>query len=104
MIVEHRTYTFAPGKLPEFIKAYQELGHDVQVPILGNLIGVFTTEIGTLNQIIHLWGYDSFAERDRRRAELAANKDWPKYLKKAVGLIDHMQTQILVPAPYSPIK
>ncbi len=104
MIVEHRTYTFAPGKLPAFIEAYQELGHDVQVPILGNLIGVFTTEIGTLNQIIHLWGYDSLAERDRRRGELAANKDWPKYLKKAVGLIERMETQILVPAPYSPIK
>ena len=104
MIVEHRTYTLAPGKLPEFINIYPELGAPHQIPILGNLIGVFTTEIGPLNQIIHLWGYDDAADRDRRRAELAQNTEWPKYLAKGVPLIQQMEAKILVPAPYSPIK
>ena len=46
MIVEMRTYTAQPGKVPEFSKAYQELGEHIQGPILGNLVGAFTTEIG----------------------------------------------------------
>ena len=104
MIVEHRCYTLTPGKLPEFLKVYEELGAPVQVPILGNLIGAFTTDVGTLNQYIHLWGYEDFADREKRRAELAAHPDWPTYLQKAVPLIQHMESKICIPAPFSPIK
>ncbi len=104
MIVEMRTYTTQAGKVPEFAKAYQELGHDVQVPILGGLIGAFTTEIGPLNQVIHLWGYQDLADRAARRAELAANKDWPAYLKAAVPLLGNMENKIMLPLPWSPVK
>ena len=104
MIVEMRTYTAQAGKVPEFAKAYQELGRDVQVPILGNLIGAFTTEIGPLNQIIHLWGYESLADRDARRAQLASNPDWPKYLQAAVPLLGNMENKIMTPLPWSPVK
>lgn len=38
---------------------------------LGRLLGYFITEIGELNAVVHLWGYDSFEERARRRAALA---------------------------------
>ena len=72
MIVEHRTYTLAPGKLPEFINMYQELGAPHQIPILRNLIGVFTTEIGPLNQIIHLWAMKT------PPTATAAAPSWPK--------------------------
>jgi hypothetical protein len=104
MIIEHRTYTLPPGKLPEFIRIYEELGAPVQIPILGNLIAVMTTEVGPLNQIIHLWGYEDYADREKRRAELAQHPDWPKYLAKAVPLLEKMETKICVPASYSPIK
>jgi len=104
MIVEMRTYTTHAGKVGQFSKAYQELGADIQAPILGGLIGAFTTEIGPLNQVIHLWGYEDLADRARRRAELAANADWPKYLNEAVPLLDQMENKILVPLPWSPVK
>jgi len=35
MIIEQRTYTLAPGRMPEFLKIYEELGLPVQLPILG---------------------------------------------------------------------
>ena len=104
MIVEMRTYTIRAGKVPEFSKAYQELGEKIQRPILGNLVGAFTTEIGPLNQIIHLWGYEDLADRAARRAKLAADKDWPKYLAAAVPLLERMENKILVPLPWSPVK
>ncbi len=25
---------------------------------LGNLVGYFTTEVGNVNEIVHIWGYE----------------------------------------------
>lgn len=104
MIVEMRTYTTPSGKVPEFVKAYTELGASVQIPILGGLIGAFTTEIGPLNQIVHLWGYEDLGDRAKRRAELAAHKDWGAYLKAATPLLAAMENKVMLPLPWSPVK
>lgn len=104
MIFEHRTYTLAAGRVPDFVKIYQEYGAPVQLPILGNLIAVFTTEVGPLNQVIHIWGYDSMEDRARRRAELARHPDWGKYLERALPLMQAMENKLLTALPWSPIK
>jgi hypothetical protein len=104
MIIEQRTYTMHTGKMAEFLKVYAEYGAPVQVPILGNFIGAMTTEVGPLNQYIHLWGYENLGERERRRAELVAHPDWPTYMGKALPLILNMENKICVPTAFSPIK
>jgi NIPSNAP len=104
MIVEERCYTLKPGTVQLYYQDYSAKGLKIQQPILGNLIGYFHTEIGELNQIVHMWGYDSLAERERRRALLAANTDWQGYLKQSPDIILKMETRILIPAPFSPIK
>lgn len=104
MIIDHRTYTLFPGKAPEYLELYENEGIEIQVPILGNLVGYFHSEIGPLNQIIHMWGYDSLDERARRRAELTADERWKAYLAKARTLIVQQENKILVPAPFSPIR
>ena len=73
MVIEMRTYKLKPGTSAAYLKIYAEKGMEVHRRVLGNLIGYFTTEIGDINQVIHLWGYDSFEDRQRRRAELATN-------------------------------
>ena len=103
MIVDERTYTIAMGGIPQLYDLYQKHGLEVQSRILGNLIGFFHTEVGALNQIVHLWGYDSMAERERRRAELWQDKQWLAYVEKARPLIVKMENRILVSAPFSPI-
>jgi len=40
----------------------------VQQKFLGGLVGFFTCEIGTLNRIVHMWKYESLADREARRA------------------------------------
>lgn len=103
MIVEERIYTLVPGKTGEYMKNYEELGLPVQLPILGNLIGYFATEFGPLNQVIHIWGYDSFEERTRRRAELFKSEAWLAYLAKNRGNIVSQENKLLTPAPFSPV-
>ena len=42
----------------------------------GKLEGYWSTEIGPLNQVMHLWSYTDLNERARLRAELAKNQRW----------------------------
>ena len=104
MIVEQRTYTFHPGKLAEFYRVYLPEPLALQQRILGNLIGYFTVEVGTLNQVVHLWGYDSFEERTRRRASLMAEPVWQDYMAKVSPLLQLQETKLLLPTPFSPIR
>jgi hypothetical protein len=104
MIVEERCYTLKPGTVHLYYQDYDPRGLKIQTRILGNLIGYFHTEIGELNKVVHLWGYDSLAERERRRALLAADSKWQAYLTQSPDIIVAMETRILSPAPFSPIK
>lgn len=104
MIVEERTYRITAGRLPEYLARYQELGLALQEEVLGNLLGYFTTEIGTLSTIVHMWGYEDLEDRSRRRAELAKLPEWQEYLKVCTPLIIGMDNRILVPTAFSPIK
>ncbi len=102
MIVEMRTYTCKPGATAEYMRVYEAEGFPVQGRILGNLVGWYTTEFGALNQIVHMWAYQDFADRSRRRAELAASKEWQAVLAKLRDLILTQENKILAPAPWSP--
>ena len=104
MIVEERTYHVFTGKLPELVGLYEREGTQIQQRILGNLIGAFTVDIGELSSIVQLWGYESFAERERRRAELQADEGWKAFLAKLQPLIHTQWNRILVPTSFSPIR
>jgi len=104
VIVEHRTYTLHPGKVPEYVRLYESEGMAIQTRILGRMVGYFTTDIGPLNQIIHMWGYEDLADRARRRAEMAADAGWKAYIPKVQHLIQTQETKILIPTSFSPIR
>ena len=104
MIIDHRTYTFHPRKIPEFLKIYESEGLPIQLKHLGNLVGYFVSTIGLLNQIVHLWGYESLADMEIRRAARDADPDWKAYGKKTVGFIVSQETKILKPTSFSPIR
>jgi hypothetical protein len=104
MIVEERTYTLKPGTVHMYYEDYSPRGLAIQTRILGNLIGYFHTEIGELNKVVHLWGYDSLAEREKRRIALFQDKEWLDYLKQSPDIVTFMESRILVPAPFSPIR
>ena len=104
MIVDERSYLLAPGKLKEWQALYEKEGLPVQSKILGNLLGFFVTEVGTLNTIVHWWGYENFAERERRRAQMNADPAWQAYLAKAAPYMQKMENRILTPLSFSPLK
>ena len=70
MIVEMRTYTVKPLRTNDFLQLYERAALPLQKKYLGNLIGFFVSEIGALNQVVHLWGFDSLAEREQLRYQM----------------------------------
>ena len=66
MIYEVRTYDMKPGAVPQAEEAFAEAlpYREKYSPIAA----FWHTEIGPLNQIIHVWGYESLEERASIRA------------------------------------
>jgi hypothetical protein len=100
MIVEMRTYTLALGATGRYFKLYGDKGLAVQKHILGHLVGYYSVEVGPLNQVVHLWAYDSLDERAKRRAALWADPDWLAYVGEVGPLVLKQENQILNPAPF----
>jgi hypothetical protein len=100
MIVEERMYTLHPGKVPEYLKAYKEEGMAIQKRILGNMFGYFFNEVGMQNQIIHMWWYENFEDREKRRAQMAADPGWLAYIGKVRPFLSYQETRIMKPAPF----
>ncbi|RKP53773.1 NIPSNAP family protein [Pararobbsia silviterrae] len=100
MIIEHRTYTLHPGKTATYFALYTSEGLAVQLEYLPRPLGYFTTELGTLNQVIHLWGYDDLNDRARRRALLKRDPRWVAYVDKILPLMQNQESKILVPASF----
>jgi hypothetical protein len=104
VIVEQRDYHVFTGKLPELLRLYETEGIEIQKRYLGRLIGAFTTDVGAVSTYTHIWAYDDYAERERRRAELQADEQWRDFLAKIQPLIHTQQNRILIPTSFSPIK
>jgi hypothetical protein len=102
MIVEERIYTLHPGQVPEYLRLYEAEGLEIQRAILGRMVGYFSTEVGPLNQIVHLWAYRDLAERTERRARLGADPGWQAYVTKIRQLIVHQENKLLIAAAFSP--
>lgn len=105
MIVDLRTYTMVPGRLGAWLKLYEAEGMPIHVRHLGQPIGVFTTDVGTVNQVVFFWGFESQADRERRREALEADPDWVSYRKKSgdTGNVQHQECKIIKSTKFSPI-
>ena len=104
MILEERDYHVFTGKLNELVKLYETEGIELQQSYLGNVVGVFTTDIGALSTYTSLWAYESFAQREERRARLQADDRWKAFLGKIQPLIHTQRNRILVPTAFSPLR
>ncbi|VTN83758.1 NIPSNAP family containing protein [Klebsiella pneumoniae] len=72
MIYEKRTYTINPLKMADWLALYQSDALAVQTDHLGQLIGFFFTEIGVVNQVVHIWAYEAWT------IVWCAARGWPR--------------------------
>jgi hypothetical protein len=104
MIYEMRTYSIQIGKTQQYLELFEEIG----LPIISKyakLVGYWYTEIGELNQVIHIWEYESMDIRAERRKALYSDPEWlENFISKAMPLLEKQESKILYAANFSPIR
>ena len=80
---------------------------DIRRDNYGKLEGCWQTEIGPLNQVMHLWSYRDLNQRAHLRAELSKNPRWdaeyiplirPNLIRQEVRLLNGVR------APTAPVR
>ena len=105
MFVEQRIYQlYVHTSFAEFCRIFETEGLPIKAPILGGFLGFFTTEIGSQNEVIQLWGFCNLEDRRIRRAQLFAHEGWQAVLTKLRPMIQRSENRILAPTPFSPIR
>ena len=97
MIVEMRTYQLKPGSVPIFLERFAEA-----LPLRTQhspLAAFWYTEVGALNQVIHVWPYESFEARVEARAAALKTPGWPPATRE---LTIEQKSEIYLTAPFSP--
>ena len=105
MIHELRRYQIKPGKLADYVEKSGSIGRVVRGDRFGKLLGYWSTELGPLNQVVHLWEYPDLAARATARAGLAKDERWTKeYLPVSGPLLETQENMILTPFDWAPFR
>jgi hypothetical protein len=98
-LYEIRTYTMLPGAAPTVIEKWAERieGRTKLSP----LAFCGHTELGGLNQWIHVWAYKDAAERFAIRDRARASGAWPPATR---GQFVKQENMFVVPAEFSPLR
>ena len=102
MIVDMRVYTCLPGKMPAWVALYEKEAWPLQKQYLGNCLGWYTSIEGKLHTVVHLWGYESQADRERRRAAMVQDPAWKAFIAKSneLGAFVSQENSIMAPSAF----
>ena len=81
---------------------YEAIGLPLQRRHLGHHIGCFISEIGSHDQIVHMWGFASMADREARRERMEKDPEWQAFRQLIAGTFSAQENMILRSAPFSP--
>jgi hypothetical protein len=86
MIVDIRTYTCHAHRLADWVALYKDEAWPIQKQFLGKCRGWYIATDGKLNTVIHIWEYESQADRETRRAAMHKDPNWQAFLVKSSAL------------------
>jgi len=100
MIFEIRTYRLKTGATPDYLRLIGEECIAIQKSHLGRLVGYFHSDIGPLNEIVHIWAFADVVDREHRRQALLDDPKWRALLPRIQSHIETMENKIMKPAPF----
>ena len=99
-VIDLRIYTIRSRSMPQYLKLFEELALPVARRHFGEPLGYYVTQIGPLNQVVHLWGFESRAELEQRQAAVAGDPEFAKYLAATEGLVVAQEDRIMRPVEF----
>ena len=101
-VYELRWYRTQPGRAGEWLQHFKDVMPTREKYM--RRVGLWQTQMGQLNEVVHMWVFRDLNERAEARAKLAQDPAWQDFLGKSVPLLAHMQSIVLNPAAHSPMK
>ena len=87
-IVDFRTDAIVRGTLPKYVELTERLGMSALLRHLGRPLAYYAADVGLLNRVSHLWEFDSYADLESRRAALACDPEWQKYMEASSEVVE----------------
>ncbi|KAI0257062.1 NIPSNAP-domain-containing protein [Lactifluus subvellereus] len=101
-IFELRAYQLNPGTLLEWEATWRK-GIEARRKFV-QPIGAWYAQVGRLHQVYHLWQYQSLETRKEMRENAWQVDGWADTVYKTAQLARTMDSLILTPLPFSPLK
>nr|XP_061813055.1 protein NipSnap homolog 3B-like [Nerophis lumbriciformis] len=102
-LYEFRTYQIHPDRNSAFLKLTDEKIHLRTAH--SELVGYWRVEYGALNQVFHIWKYESYAHRTAVRSALAQDERWMnEYIVHAMPMLARQDNRVVALLPWSSIS
>jgi hypothetical protein len=105
MLYEARIYNTVPGKLPAINDRFAKHTMGIFKNHGIGMLGFWTAEIGTSNQLTYMLVFDSMADREKKWASFQADPAWHQVraeTEAAGPIVDHVVNAFMRLTPYSP--
>ena len=104
MIYDFRMYTLKPGATAEYRAGVKELSLPIRQRHGVTLAGWYWSEVGALNQVVHIWGYNDSKHFQEAKDAFHSDPDWTqKYIPRAQGLVESQKTWLMNSPSFAPI-
>ncbi|KAH6917024.1 NIPSNAP-domain-containing protein [Coprinopsis sp. MPI-PUGE-AT-0042] len=101
-LFELRSYQLKPGTLLEWETTWRR-GIEARRRFVAP-VGAWFSQVGRLHQTHHLWQYPDLQTRKELRQQAWQLDGWAETVSKTSKLAEHMDSFILSPLPFSPLK
>jgi len=101
-VYELRIYDIQVGRMGEVVRLYSDLGWPALETYQEKLVGYFTSDVGALNQLIHLWKFEDDADRRAHWQALYADEDFMNFAGQLRPMILRQANQLMAEAPWGP--
>lgn len=101
-LYEFRVYDVQPHLYSSFLQLTNQKIHLRTAH--SQLLGYWSVEYGGLNQVFHIWRYDSYSARAAVRSSLAVDPDWlQQYVSKAIPMLSKQTNEVAQLLPWRPL-
>ena len=76
MIYDYRMYTLKPGATADYRAGVKEIGLPIRQRHGVTLAGWYWSEVGALNQVVHIWGYDDVKHMEEAKHAFHRRDSW----------------------------